>query len=84
MAMKDLSQESILSEPLLRRSTLFMNLTNDEQALLSGGYYIALAMPTALSVPTSGYSSEGFIATDANGNGVKLQDLLDYLRRTVG
>jgi hypothetical protein len=84
MAMKDLSQESILSEPLLSPSTLFMNLTNGEQALLSGGYYIALAMPTALSVPTFGYSSEGFIATDGNGNGVKLQDLLNYLRQTVG
>jgi hypothetical protein len=82
--MKDLSQESILSEPLLSRSTLFINLTNGEQALLSGGYYSALAMPTTLSVPTFGYSSEGFIATDRNGNGVKLQDLLNYLHQTVG
>jgi hypothetical protein len=81
--MKNLSQESLLSEPLLRRSTLFMNLTNGEQALLSGGY-VALAMPTELSVQPFGYSSEGFIATDGRGNGVKLQDLLDYLRRTVG
>jgi hypothetical protein len=82
--MKDQSQESLFAEPLLSRSTLFISLTHGEQAALSGGYYAALSMPTVLSVEPFGYSSEGFIATDGKGSGVKLQDLLDYLRRTVG
>jgi hypothetical protein len=83
-AMKDRSQESLLSQPLLSQSALFINLTNSEQALLSGGSFVALAMPTNISTYPLGYSSEGFIATDGKGNGVKLQDLLDYLHRTVG
>jgi hypothetical protein len=82
--MKDRSQESLPIQPLLHRSTLFMNLTYCEQEYLTGGGLIDLALPTQLSVRPFGYSSEGFIATDGKGNGVRLEDLLDYLKRTVG
>ncbi|MCU0552136.1 MAG: hypothetical protein MUC48_22600 [Leptolyngbya sp. Prado105] len=87
--MKSLFQEPLFSKPLLSQSALFTSLMNAEQAQLSGGYssanyYAALSIPTALSPAPVGYSSEGCIARDGKGNCVKLQDLLDYLRRTVG
>jgi hypothetical protein len=73
-----------MKDYLPRQSTLFQTLNDREQEWLAGGGLIDLALPTQLSVRSFGYSSEGFIATDGRGNGVKLEDLLDYLKRTVG
>lgn len=67
-----------------QRAALFTHLLNEEEEHLSGGSVeMHLALPVQTTPPAPKPSGK-YIATDAKGNGITLEQLLDYIVRTVG